>query len=328
MTLAQIQSTLNALLWDTGIASLPRWQAWLLQMLRILTATARDIAEGILTLRAMGLVYTTLLSLVPLLAVSFSVLKGFGVHNQVEPMLLSMLEPLGEKGVELTNKIIGFVDNVNVRVLGSLSLVFLFYTVVSLMTKIEQSLNSTWRIRGGRNFIQRITEYLSVVMIGPILIFTARDSDIDQVIGLEAGADDYVAKPVDPMVLLARTRALLRRLGKHDTVADNHSDIVLGGLRISSASQQVWLDGKPVDLTTQEFELLALLAGHAGHVFSRKEIFRTMRGIEYDGLDRSIDGRISKLRRKLGDSASHPVRIKTVWGKGYLLVPDAWGRTE
>ncbi len=160
---------------------------------------------------------------------------------------------------------------------------------------------------------------------GPILIFTARDSDIDQVIGLEAGADDYVAKPVDPMVLLARTRALLRRLGKSGTGADRPGDIVLGGLRISRASQQVWLDGKPVDLTTQEFELLSLLAGQAGHVFSRKEIFRTMRGIEYDGVDRSIDGRISKLRRKLGDSATHPARIKTVWGKGYLLVPDAWG---
>ena len=172
MTLIQIQSWLDNLLWQTSLASLPRWQAWFIQMLRILAATARDIAEGLPTLRAMGLVYTTLLSLVPLLAVSFSVLKGFGVHNQVEPMLLSMLEPLGEKGVELTDKIIGFVDNVNVRVLGSLSLVFLFYTVVSLMTKIEQALNSTWRIRGNRGFIQRITEYISVVMIGPILIFT------------------------------------------------------------------------------------------------------------------------------------------------------------
>jgi len=163
---------------------------------------------------------------------------------------------------------------------------------------------------------------------GPILIFTARDSDIDQVIGLEAGADDYVAKPVDPMVLLARTRALLRRLDKGSAPSDSPGDIVLGGLRISSASQQVWLDGEAVDLTTQEFELLTLLAGHPGHVFSRKQIFRAMRGIEYDGLDRSIDGRVSKLRRKLGDSATHPTRIKTVWGKGYLLVPDAWGHGE
>lgn len=165
---------------------------------------------------------------------------------------------------------------------------------------------------------------LRQIFSGPILIFTARDSDIDQVIGLEAGADDYVAKPVDPMVLLARTRALLRRTEQSAAPVATVSDIVLGRLRISDASQQVWLDDKQIDLTTQEFELLCLLARNAGKVLSRKAIFRSMRGIEYDGLDRSIDGRISKLRRKLGDSATRPVRIKTVWGKGYLLVPDAW----
>jgi DNA-binding response OmpR family regulator len=160
---------------------------------------------------------------------------------------------------------------------------------------------------------------------GPILIFTARDSDIDQVIGLEAGADDYVAKPVDPMVLLARTRALLRRVEHHHVAPDSGGDIELGALRVSHAAQQVWLDSETVELTTQEFELLSLLARNAGRILSREDIFRATRGIEYDGLDRSIDGRISRLRRKLGDSATTPTRIKTVWGKGYLLVPDAWG---
>jgi len=162
---------------------------------------------------------------------------------------------------------------------------------------------------------------------GPILIFTARDSDIDQVIGLEAGADDYVAKPVDPMLLLARTRALLRRVDGSAAVKQYTGDIILGGLRISEAAQDVWLDGASVQLTTQEFELLCLLAKHAGTVLSRDAIFSHLRGIEYDGLDRSIDGRISKLRRKLKDCATTPTRIKTVWGKGYLLVPDAWGET-
>lgn len=160
---------------------------------------------------------------------------------------------------------------------------------------------------------------------GPILIFTARDSDIDQVIGLEAGADDYVAKPVDPMVLLARTRALLRRAESRPEKRKYAGEIAIGGLRISEASQEVWLDGASIKLTTQEFELLNLLAHHAGKILSREEIFRQLRGIDYDGLDRSIDGRISKLRRKLNDSGVAPVRIKTVWGKGYLLVPDAWG---
>ena len=167
---------------------------------------------------------------------------------------------------------------------------------------------------------------LRQIFTGPILIFTARDSDIDQVIGLEAGADDYVSKPVDPMVLLARTRAHLRRVEERPQ-RDTAADIVMGELRISDASHEVWLGGKRVSLTTQEFELLYLLARCAGKVLSRKEIFRSMRGIEYDGLDRSIDGRISKLRRKLNDSATKPERIKTVWGKGYLLVPDAWDAT-
>jgi DNA-binding response OmpR family regulator len=160
----------------------------------------------------------------------------------------------------------------------------------------------------------------------PILMLTALDTDLEQVVGLEAGADDYVVKPVDPIVLLARVRALLRRSsGARD---DGPPELRIGGLRISERSREVWLDDRAVELTTQEFELLLLLAQRAGRPVSRDEVFRSVRGIDYDGVDRSIDVRISKLRRKLGDSGEHPVRIKTVWGKGYLLVPDAWGGAE
>jgi DNA-binding response OmpR family regulator len=134
-------------------------------------------------------------------------------------------------------------------------------------------------------------------------------------------------KPVDPMVLLARVRALLRRAerGPGAAAGERRPDVTLGTLRISDTSREVWLGGEAVPLTTQEFELLSLLAHRAGELVSRDEVFRSMRGIDYDGLDRSIDGRVSKLRRKLGDDAAAPTRIKTVWGKGYLLVPDAWG---
>jgi len=160
---------------------------------------------------------------------------------------------------------------------------------------------------------------------GPILMLTAKDADIDQVIGLEAGADDYVAKPVEPMVLLARIRALLRRAeNAHAADAASQAEIVIGGLRVNEASHRVWLNGEEISLTTQEFELLRVLARSAGTILSRDELFKRVRGIEYDGLDRSIDGRISKLRKKLGDDALAPKRIRTIWGKGYLLVPDAW----
>jgi two-component system response regulator ParR len=159
----------------------------------------------------------------------------------------------------------------------------------------------------------------------PILILTARDTDLNQVIGLEAGADDYVIKPVDPIVLLARVRALLRRAAQTPASSDASADILLGSLRVSERSREVWLDGAAIPLTTQEFELLSLLARRAGQLVSRDDVFRSVRGIDYNGLDRSIDVRISKLRRKLGDSADAPTRIKTVWGKGYLLVPGAWG---
>ena len=173
-----------------------------------------------------------------------------------------------------------------------------------------------------------ICRELRQIFQGPILIFTAKDSDIDQVIGLESGADDFLSKPVEPMVLLARIRALVRRLEIPQDAGEAIADIELGGLRISEASHRVWLDRREVLLTTREFELLLVLARQAGTILSRESLFKNLRGIDYDGLDRSIDGRISKLRKKLDDNALSPTRIKTVWGKGYLLVPDAWGESQ
>jgi DNA-binding response OmpR family regulator len=102
----------------------------------------------------------------------------------------------------------------------------------------------------------------------------------------------------------------------------------LGGLLVSERTRTVTLDGRPVPMTTQEFELLALLVRRAGQIVSRHLVLRAVRGIDYNGLDRSTDARISRLRRKLGDDADNPTRIKTIWGKGYLLVPDAWGSDD
>ena len=142
---------------------------------RVAFAVIRDIVDGHITLYAMSLVYTTLLSIVPFLALSFSVLKGFGVHNQLEPVLEPLLiAPLGtEKGTVVVENIIRFVDNIKVGVLGSVGLALLVYTVISLVQKIEFSFNEIWRIGRSRSFAQRFSNYLSVIVIGPLLIFGA-----------------------------------------------------------------------------------------------------------------------------------------------------------
>jgi membrane protein len=160
-------------IWDQELAGLPVWKARLLRVVRLLYKVIQDLVEGDLSLRAMSLVYTTLLSLVPLLAVSFSVLKGFGVHNQIEPFLRNVLAPLGDKGLEISTRIIEFVENVQVGVLGFVGFILLFYTVVSLMQKIERAFNFTWHITQARTFAQRFRDYLSVVVIGPVLIFAS-----------------------------------------------------------------------------------------------------------------------------------------------------------
>ncbi len=137
------------------------------------TALFHDMQRGEITLRAMSLVYTTLLSLAPLLALSFSVLKGFGVHNQMEPILLSLLTPMGAKAGEFTEQILGFVDNMRVGVLGVTGLAILLYTVVSLMQKIESAFNHIWHVKQPRSLATQFRDYLSVVLVGPILMFTA-----------------------------------------------------------------------------------------------------------------------------------------------------------
>ncbi len=133
----------------------------------------REFNEDGLKQRAMSLVYTTLLSLAPLLAVSFSILKGFGVHNQIQPFLLELLSPLGEKATELTTNIIAFVENLQVGVLGFVGFLMLFYTVISLIDQIESCFNYIWRITKPRSVYRRFSDYLSVILIGPVLLFSA-----------------------------------------------------------------------------------------------------------------------------------------------------------
>jgi len=156
----------------------------------------------------------------------------------------------------------------------------------------------------------------------PILFLTAKDSDYDHVSGLELGADDYIIKPIEPHVLLARIHNAFRRC--QPKISSHNQKLVFGQLTIEKNSRLVALAGQSIELTTHEFELLWLLASRAGEVQSREFVHQQMIGREYDGLDRSVDVRVSRLRKKLNDNLKKPYRIITIWGKGYMFSATAW----
>ncbi|HBV65097.1 MAG TPA: DNA-binding response regulator [Rhodopirellula sp.] len=157
---------------------------------------------------------------------------------------------------------------------------------------------------------------------GPILMLTARGDEIDEVVALEVGADDYMSKPVRPHALLARLRVHLRRSKQPDTDSDT-TRLAIDGLGIDISSRAVSIDGVSIDLTTAEFDLLWLLAQNAGKVIPRDELYQQLHGVRYDGLDRSIDLRVSRLRKKIGDDPIQPQRIKSVRSVGYLLATQS-----
>ncbi len=150
-----------------------RYPRRLLSTARYTFVILRDLFEGQLSMRAMGLVYTTLLSIVPLLALAFSVLKALGVHNSLEPVLLEFLRPLGARAFEITDSIIGFVEKIQVGVLGSLGVALLFYSAISMIQKVEESFNFIWRVERPRPLSQRLGEYFAVLTVGPVLVFSA-----------------------------------------------------------------------------------------------------------------------------------------------------------
>lgn len=170
---AGLRNRFDSLIWGIHEPPLPPWKTRVLLMVRTLLVLLRDLAGGQLTLRAMSLVYTTLLSIVPLLALSFSALKAFGVYNQIQPMLLNFLTPLGARGEDVANQIVQFINNMNVGVLGTVGVAMLVYTAVSLIQKVEGSLNYIWHISRARTFGERFSRYVSVLMVGPILVFSA-----------------------------------------------------------------------------------------------------------------------------------------------------------
>lgn len=224
-------------MWSVDVGSLDSLRAFLVKTLRLVYASVREFSEEELPLRATSLVYTTLLSLVPLLALSFSILKGFGVHNQVEPFLFQFLQPLGPRSGEITRNIIGFVENVNVGVLGSLGLATLIYTVISLIQKIEDSLNHIWKIEKGRSFARRFSDYISIIIIAPILMFTAigltasisSNTVVQKLISIEPfGTVIYAAGKLVPYIFVTITFTFIYILIPNTKV--RFGSAVLGGV--------------------------------------------------------------------------------------------------
>lgn len=160
-------------LWQAEPADLTRVKRLLSSFIKIAFLVGRDFIENLVKLQAMALAFKTLLSIAPLLAVIFSILKGFGVHNRIEPVLAEALAPLGDKGQEVTSHLIGFVDKMSAGALGSVGVVTLFITVLSLMGTIEQAFNTIWRVRFPRKLARRFSDYLSVLLVGPVLVFAA-----------------------------------------------------------------------------------------------------------------------------------------------------------
>ena len=158
-------------LWNTDLNKANLWQRIAIKSLQILYAVIRDLRDGQLSLRAMSLVYTTVIAIVPFLALSFSVLKGFGLHNEVEPALLEGLISLGDKRFDIVSNVMGFIDNIKVGVLGAVGFALLIYSVISMMHKIEKSFNYTWQIKRDRSMSQRFRDYLSVIFVAPLMIF-------------------------------------------------------------------------------------------------------------------------------------------------------------
>jgi len=150
----------------------------------------------------------------------------------------------------------------------------------------------------------------------PIIMLTARGELMDKVVGLELGADDYLPKPFEPRELVARIHSVLRRTRN----IDETKPLTLGNLEIDFTRRTVKIDGEPIELTTNEFAALALLAKNPGKVFDRDQILQELRGMDWEAFNRSVDITMSRLRQKLNDDPKAPKFIKTVWGTGYVFV--------
>lgn len=232
-----INDNIEKIVWGSYLQNSGRAGRLLAGFLRYIYGLARDIVYGQLTLRSMSLVYTTLLSIVPLIAFSFSVLKGFGVHQQLEPFLFDFLAPLGERGQAIGDEIMGLVRNVNGGLLGGISLAFFIYTAISMVQKVEESFNYVWYVTKPRSFARRFTEYTIILLIGPVIVVAAlgimtslqNNEFLEAVIGSDA-MDPLVVffGKITPFLLITIAFTFLYKYMPNTTV--KYSAALVGGL--------------------------------------------------------------------------------------------------
>lgn len=176
--------------------------------------------------------------------------------------------------------------------------------VLDLMLPGEDGLSIARRLKSSTNL--------------PIIILSAHGDPVDRIIGLEVGADDYIAKPFNPRELLARVRAVLRRLEpKAQSVQEGI--VKFGSFEVNLKSRSLRREGEPVRLTRSEFDLLEVFVTHPDRILKRDQIIEYLGGVETSPFDRSIDVRVARLRGKLEDDPSDPIHVKTIWGKGYMF---------
>ncbi len=204
MKIKNLKDTFASEVWNKDVHAMGRSRRILIYWVRMFNVLGQDIAHGDLNLRAMSLVYTSILSLVPLMAFAFALLKGFGVQNKMQPLLMNFFAPMGAKGAEMTGKVIDFVNNVKAGVLGIIGLMLLLYSVITLVRKVESAFNHVWRVREPRTFVEGFGHYISVIMIGPLLLVGA--------LGLTATLSSHTA--VDNIVGWAPIGVLVVALAK------------------------------------------------------------------------------------------------------------------
>jgi membrane protein len=177
MDLKRAQQTIGTFfsltLWQLDDSGMSRPRRYLLCCVRLIYKLLDDYRKGVFSVSASSLAYIVLLSFIPVIALSFALAKAFGVHNILAPMLLNFLEPIGPKSREITASIIGYVDNINVKVLGAVGLAFLLYTAVSTIQQVENAFNRMWQINRARSFLQKFRDYLSIPLVTPILMVSS-----------------------------------------------------------------------------------------------------------------------------------------------------------